>query len=76
MNAQKTATDQRIISFSDPWATWLNLYHVLHAWQVEWCHIWGQHCLPSFYRPHRHEGHHQLELPDPLVSTAEPELFA
>ena len=73
MNAK---TDSAVAAYSNPWTMWLNLYHVLHVWQLEWCHVWARYCLPSPFPPHPHEGHHQLELPDPLEASTEPELFA
>lgn len=64
------------VEYPSPWALWLNFYHVLHSWQVEWCQIWAHDYLPSLFAHHRHEGHHQLEIPDPLAEASEPELFA
>lgn len=54
-------TQPTTANHSNPWAMWLNFYNVFHSWQVEWCHMWG---------------HHQLEMPDALAESKEPELFA
>lgn len=69
-------TRQATVGQLNPWVMWLNFCNVLHSWQEEWCHMWGHYCLPSLFSPHPHEGHHQLEIPDPLVESKEPELFA
>lgn len=73
MNAE---TDSAITAYANPWTTWLNYFQVLHRCQQQWCHVWGHYCMPSFFGPHPHERHHQLEIPDPLAESKEPELFA
>ena len=73
MNADNSQTAG---GYSNPWGMWLNFYQALHTIHVEWCHLWAHHCLPSLFPPHPHVGHHQLEIPDPLVEVEEPELFA
>ena len=60
----------------NPWQMWVDCLHVVHDWQIEWYRLWARICLPPLVSPHRHEGHHQLEIPEPLADDTKPELFA
>lgn len=71
-----TGKDRSVTENGALWAPWLAYFNVVHAWQTECCRLWARNCLPSFFAPHPHEGHHQLEIPDPLAEAKEPELFA
>lgn len=48
----------------------------VHDAIVSSCHIWASIFLQSDFPPHPHEPEPQLEIPDPLASASEQDLFA